>query len=210
MLHFNDFRYYAVPSLPVDWQPPMWLRVELGIFSGRLYFEFAEYSSILGFLGVKEGSGIDEGEEDDDEDHTAVGEVDGTHESLEQTNEINLKKQPNVTVTFTRKPLAFLQEWLSIRRKGQDFAQTPMGFVCQGKPLLESHPFFSKPDQEKKQPGQVKRSRVPQISEEDGNDVDEEFCGDDAYGVEVGVDEPDNFDDNDLVTEEDDNASESD
>jgi hypothetical protein len=40
--------------------------------------------------------------------------------------------------------LTFMQEWLSLRRKGQDFAQTPMGYICQGKVLKADHPFFSK------------------------------------------------------------------
>ena len=31
-----------------------------------------------------------------------------------------------------------------MRRKGQDFVHTPMGHVCQGKPLAASHPFFSR------------------------------------------------------------------
>jgi hypothetical protein len=43
---------------------------------------------------------------------------------------------------FTRQPLTFLQKWLAVRRKGQDFMYTPMGFICQGKQLLESHLFF--------------------------------------------------------------------
>jgi hypothetical protein len=38
--------------------------------------------------------------------------------------------------------LNFLHEWLELRAKGQDFAQTPMGYVCSGKVLTEEHPFF--------------------------------------------------------------------
>jgi hypothetical protein len=37
-----------------------------------------------------------------------------------------------------------VHEWLSLRRKGQDFEHTPMGFVTTGKPLTENHPFFRK------------------------------------------------------------------
>ncbi|KAF3913599.1 hypothetical protein ABW20_dc0110554 [Dactylellina cionopaga] len=43
---------------------------------------------------------------------------------------------------FTSKPLSFLQEWLTLKRKGQDFLHTPMGYLCQSKALLPSHPFF--------------------------------------------------------------------
>jgi len=45
--------------------------------------------------------------------------------------------------SFTAKPLTFLQEWLAVRRKGQDFVNTPMGYVCQGRALKASHPFFA-------------------------------------------------------------------
>lgn len=31
---------------------------------------------------------------------------------------------------FTKKPLSFLQEWIAVRRKEQDFTHTPMGHVC--------------------------------------------------------------------------------
>lgn len=38
---------------------------------------------------------------------------------------------------------AFLLEWLTMRRKGQDILHTPMGYVCQGRPLEASHDFFA-------------------------------------------------------------------
>jgi len=37
-----------------------------------------------------------------------------------------------------------VHEWLALRRKGQGFEHTPMGFVTTGKPLTENHPFFRK------------------------------------------------------------------
>jgi hypothetical protein len=37
----------------------------------------------------------------------------------------------------------FLQEWLSLRRPGQDISHTPMGYICQGLKLRDDHPFFS-------------------------------------------------------------------
>jgi len=40
-------------------------------------------------------------------------------------------------LTYTK-----VREWLALRRKGQDFEHTPMGFVTGGKPLTENHPFF--------------------------------------------------------------------
>ena len=35
-----------------------------------------------------------------------------------------------------------MHEWIALRRKGQDFEHTPMGFVTTGKSLTENHPFF--------------------------------------------------------------------
>jgi hypothetical protein len=121
MLHFSDLSFYSVPTLPAGWQAPIWLKVELGIYAGRLSFDFSEYNALLEFLGLRHTAGhIEVGSDEDKElDDTVV-----------QTN----VEHPKV---FSRKPLTFLQEWLAIRRKGQNFDQTPMGFVCQGKVLLK-------------------------------------------------------------------------
>lgn len=47
--------------------------------------------------------------------------------------------------SFTKDPQGFLRKWLNIRRKGQDFSSTPMGYLCQGKTLSADHPFFRGP-----------------------------------------------------------------
>ncbi|KAJ5365940.1 hypothetical protein N7517_008826 [Penicillium concentricum] len=41
--------------------------------------------------------------------------------------------------------LSFLQEWLNLRRPGQDIFHTPMGYICQGLTLRGDHTFFSSP-----------------------------------------------------------------
>lgn len=136
MLHFGSLKYYAVPTLPANWEAPMWLKLELGIYSGRLYFDYAEYQGLCDFLGVRHkinASGANEiaqldGAEDEDE-------FDDYDEEVTET----VKQQK----LFSHKPLSFLQEFLSVRRKGQSFEQTPMGYVCQGKYLLQSHHFFA-------------------------------------------------------------------
>jgi hypothetical protein len=46
------------------------------------------------------------------------------------------------TAMSTTSFIAFMFDWLTIRRKGQDITMTPMGYLCQGKPLHESHSFF--------------------------------------------------------------------
>lgn len=115
MLQFNDLNYYAIPPLPEGFKAPMWLKVELGIFAGRLYFDWNEYEHLSSYLG---SHGPDEHDDDND-----------------------TPRPPKEA--FATKPLAFLHDWLAVRRKGQDFEHTPMGFVTTGKPLSASHPFFA-------------------------------------------------------------------
>ena len=38
--------------------------------------------------------------------------------------------------------ISFILEWTSLRRKGQDIVHTPLGYVCQGRPLGIEHAFF--------------------------------------------------------------------
>ncbi|KAK6347384.1 hypothetical protein TWF718_005223 [Orbilia javanica] len=61
---------------------------------------------------------------------------------LDLTNDGLEESEMAGAVVFTGKPLSFLQEWLNLRRKGQDFLHTPMGYLCQSRALLKSHPFF--------------------------------------------------------------------
>ena len=210
MLHFNDLTFYAIPTLPDEWKAPKWLTIELGIFAGRLYFEFEEYAGLrkyLGFVDTDEGIIAKLGDLTvDRRNDTAspISSVDGIDEFA--TDEDGKKVADNIRrshgQSFTAKPLTFLQEWLAIRRKGQDFVHTPMGHVCQGKALKASHPFFT--------------TRVK--AEQDGNDIEKakmshgvsnklggkELGGlDDGYESECSVDDEvgfgveDGFDDGD-------------
>ncbi|KAI9675628.1 MAG: hypothetical protein M1817_000995 [Caeruleum heppii] len=115
MVQFDQLDFYTMPALPQDWKPPNWLTTELGLFAGRLYFDFDNYTHLHRYLGL--------GAVDD-----AVG----------ITSEF--------TSTLTDKPLTFLQEWMAVRRKGQDFSHSPMGLVCQGKTLTVDHPLFAQRD----------------------------------------------------------------
>ncbi|KAK2801761.1 hypothetical protein FQN51_005126 [Onygenales sp. PD_10] len=129
MLHFNNLTYYAIPRLPEGWTAPIWLTVELGIFSGRLYFDFNEYPMLKQYLGmVEDGEGPEDRVVDVSEDDRV--------ESGEMVPSTGKK-------TFTAQPLNFLHEWLAVRRKGQDFMHTPMGYICQGEVLKANHPFFA-------------------------------------------------------------------
>lgn len=113
MLHFNKLSYYVLPRLPVGHKIPDWLSLELGIFAGRLYVEFLECAPLKEYLQLAENSDA----------KTAPG-------SSEQGN------------LFTKNPVGFLLEWLTLCRKGQDIMHTPMGYICQGRSLHENHPFF--------------------------------------------------------------------
>jgi hypothetical protein len=118
MLELGELKFYSIPSLPIYWKASVQLRVELGILSGRLYFDYSEYECLLGNLGAR------------------------------STTDINSEKYKKLAgpkkSLFTAKPLAFMQEWLAILRKGQDFADTPMGFVSQGINLPPTHSFFAR------------------------------------------------------------------
>jgi hypothetical protein len=195
MLHFNDLQYYAVPSLPSGWEAPLWLRTELGIYSGRLYFEYPEYNSLLEYLGVREEAG-EIGEYDVDD---VALQVDGAEKEPEtSTAELDIEQKAKA---FTRKPFTFLQEWLTVRRKGQDFTHTPMGFICQGKQLLESHPFFlpNASDQVRKEI-RIKKAGTTSGGEEEG-EVENQLCDEDVYSNNVGED-VDDFNDAELLDEE--------
>ncbi|KAI8168212.1 hypothetical protein K4K49_009945 [Colletotrichum sp. SAR 10_70] len=140
MLHFSKLDYLSIPPLANDWEAPMWLRVELGLYAGRLYFEWDEYAEICLLLGIDETSLSEDTEGSSDEDLERA-QLDGAVESKPSA-------KPART-GLTPRPLTFCQEWLAARRRGQDFVSTPMGFIAQGKPLQATHPFFRKTDTEK-------------------------------------------------------------
>lgn len=49
-------------------------------------------------------------------------------------------KRPDIP---TAKTTNLLFEWLCLRRRGQDIMHTPVGYVCQGRPLDRGHAFFA-------------------------------------------------------------------
>lgn len=125
MSHFNKLDYYAVPAMPASYTTPRWLPIQLGLFAGRLYFEFDEYEAITTFLygnNISHGSGS----------------------ARWKATEQEPADQDMALPSIAPNALVFLQEWITARRKGQEFTQTPMGYVCEGKPLRAEHPFFSR------------------------------------------------------------------
>ncbi|POS85865.1 hypothetical protein EPUL_001935, partial [Erysiphe pulchra] len=134
MLIFNDFDHFNLPSLPSSWIAPMWLRIEVGILAGRFYFDYSEYSALIDFLGVCEVDGkITEYKGVQDEEFPKI-----------QSAIKSRSKKEDAIKGFTSKPLCFLQEWLALRGQGQDFSHTPMGFICQGRPVLAQNPSCSR------------------------------------------------------------------
>ena len=105
---FNDFSYYAVPTLPLDFKAPIWLKVELGIFAGKTFFGFDEYEMVRYFLGL----------------------------------EVVVPSQQRQSMLMCRKPLSFLREWLTIRLKGREYLDSPLGQVIQGHELTSDELCF--------------------------------------------------------------------
>lgn len=168
MLHFNNLDYHATPPLPADYKPPTWLSVELGIFSGRLHFDWHEYSELLRYLGLSPDLSPDP------------------------------KARP-----FAAKPLAFLHEWIDIRRKGKDFEHTPMGFITTGKPLTENHAFFQTSLREGHANIRPRTARV-EFGEEEQDEGDDEDSDHDEEEFVAVVEHVDDSESEDEESEGDD------
>lgn len=54
-------------------------------------------------------------------------------------NDVSINGRFDATTTET---ISFILEWVSLRRRGQDITHTPLGYVCQGRPLDIEHAFF--------------------------------------------------------------------
>jgi hypothetical protein len=172
MLHFNDLDYYAIPRLPIDFKAPAWLKTELGIFAGRLYFDWDEYDMIMSYLGMQ------------------ASEQDATEYVPVQDK-----------ATFATNPLALLHDWLAVRRKGLDFEHTPIGFITTGKPLSAQNAFFTTLDQNQNQGDsadvQLPKSSSPQVKEdvaEESDDDDDDYSNEHLYQHD-GADDPEEFHD---------------
>lgn len=116
MVHSSQLASYMLPSPPTALSLPLWLPIELGLLGARLYFDFEEYSTLLDYV----------------------------HRVLQVGGPASTKNIPGESSSETSivNVYIFLQEWLTTRRKGQDILHTPMGYICQGRQLEASHPFF--------------------------------------------------------------------
>ncbi|RBR10600.1 hypothetical protein FVER53590_12130 [Fusarium verticillioides] len=195
MLRFNDLTFHSIPSLPNDWKAPEWLRVELGIYAGRLYFEWGEYDAMCSLLGIQSGElgGHAQDEEPTETDTDAETETSKPRTDLEHK--------------LTKSPLTFLQDWLAVRRRGQDFAHSPMGFVSQGKRLQEDHVFFkaAEIDNGISEETVLAPVRLSSLVENDGQDDDGYYGVDDMGANEAG--DSDSSDDDKIEYDESEYAS---
>lgn len=121
MGHFNNMGHFTIPPLTKGYDFPSWFRLELGLFSGRLYASFDECLEIAEYLRER-GYRCD---------------TEGTVSSGIRPTEFPRK--------FSDNPIGFLLEWLALRRQAQDILQTPMGYICRGSKLHPEHPFFTTP-----------------------------------------------------------------
>lgn len=152
MLPIGSLNFYAIPTLPADHTVPEDLVTEIGIFAGRLYMEYDEVNSLLGYVD-------------------------------------RAKIHENSCTSITR-TLDFLFEWTARRRKVQDFAHTPMGYICSGRVLERDHPFFGISAKERRSIAVLQRSvsnmSLDGVGEMDGDEVDIDEINDDDDDDEEG------------------------
>lgn len=147
MLHFSDLDFYATPALPAGWKAPMWLKVQLGIFAGRLYFPYHELQPIRALLEIQDDQMRDvlvtdqDAVQLEDESSSDSNAASADHESRDVRHPHEFKEAHNAKMNAT-KVLRFLHAWLATKSRGQDFTHTPMGYICARKPLTHDHAFF--------------------------------------------------------------------
>ena len=122
MVAFDKLDFYAVPALPEGWKAPTWLVRDLGIFAGRLYFDYDDQcQAVYEVMGLPPPPVLS----------TASLSNGATDEVIEHTQATEGRRKP-----FSDNALLFMQEWLAVRRKGQDFSQTMMGEICRGRGIV--------------------------------------------------------------------------
>ena len=113
MISFGGFQYYNLPQLPNKHSFPGWFRIELGILAGLLYVDSAEWDALARYLRPQT---------------EAIGSASGGDAGIELAAGAG-------SVKFANDPAAFVLEWLVLRRKVHNVLQTPMGYICIGRPL---------------------------------------------------------------------------
>lgn len=153
MLHFNSLDFYAYPTLPENHRFPSTLKIELGLLSGRLFFTYEEYTEILRYFG-----------------HNETGHND-PNKNTESLSTIPPEKPRTQENNF----LIFLQQWLTMTRKGREFSHTPMGYVCQNRRLDRNHALFVDRTVEVNNVARLSRLNWHAEDENDSGDDDEMY-----------------------------------
>lgn len=93
----------------------------------------------------------------------------------------------SASCAFTSNPMAFLQEWLALRRQVQDIMQTPMGYIISGRPLAANHPFFANTSfsLDLKAEMQVGASSSRTASHDEDDEDEDEFWSEDEAGTAI-------------------------
>ncbi|PHH88721.1 hypothetical protein CDD83_7169 [Cordyceps sp. RAO-2017] len=156
MLHSNGLAYYVLPGLRDPPGSPL-----------------PQWLSIeLGVLGAKL--------------YFAFDELEPLSAYLKSAFQIGCVPGSTASAASSGDVFAFLLEWFTIRRKGQDILHTPMGYICQGRPLTASHPFFvaqntvhgDAPPGFAVEPASGSAASESDIEVEDGEDMVDEEDGD--------------------------------
>lgn len=125
MLVMDTLKLCTIPSLPATWRAPAWLVCDLGIFDGRLYFDLDDQcAAVYNALGLPPPAST-----------KPESSVVSQQSALLHGPPDNGAQEDFKHGSFSSTPLLFMQEWLAIRRKGQDFSQTMMGELCCGRRL---------------------------------------------------------------------------
>lgn len=122
-MKFSEMRYYTVPTLKQSL--PTQVIIEIGLLAGRLYFEYDDYAGIMAYMGMRVP-------------------LSGVSDAVKAHVSASSKELGWQGRAFCKNVTGFFEEWLAATRTGQDFGQTPMGYVSQGRPLRNDHPFFAR------------------------------------------------------------------
>ncbi|OIW23551.1 hypothetical protein CONLIGDRAFT_693443 [Coniochaeta ligniaria NRRL 30616] len=113
----DDLKLYTVPSLPLDWQVPLELVLQLNLFAGQLYFRtYDEYKSACEFIGL------------------AWRLMDGN--TVVQPDGFIVPGAWDTCYRFAKSPTKFLQVLMAtVRRDGRGIGKTHWGRVLAGEIL---------------------------------------------------------------------------
>jgi hypothetical protein len=118
MRSFSDLTFHTIPDPPTAWSAPVHTRIQLNLFSGRLYFDSREeYERVCALLALSMA-------------HPGAKycEIDGFVPPRHRTGPIS---------PFATSKMDILKVLISLRRKGMGYNRTHLGQVLNASPLSE-------------------------------------------------------------------------